>query len=226
MSNQLHETSNNEPRRRVLVEAVKRALAEKGCSLARVPGRGRSNVWVVKKNGKDVRASIRTTRDRWIAFPPLDGGNKWKTLDTVETVYIGAVDSKDQPHRVEVYEVPANEVRQRFNEAYVARTKAGQQILDNFGMWINLDADKRGVVASVGSGIAAKHHPIAVYDMASLLHGQALRASEKLPSDDAGAVAQYPQTTIAQVLADARQRISQLAGVDPAAVKLDIKIEY
>ena len=39
-------------------------------------------------------ASVRTTRDRWIAFPPLDGGTRWKTLDDVELVLVAAVDEE------------------------------------------------------------------------------------------------------------------------------------
>src|SRR5215469_12237341 len=54
----------------LLVEAAKRAARENGYALSRLPGRGLSNVWHISKNGDSKVASIRTTRDRWIAFPP------------------------------------------------------------------------------------------------------------------------------------------------------------
>src|SRR4051794_16459914 len=37
-------------------------------------------------------------------------------------------------------------------------------------MWVNLGLDDRGLPASVGSGLAHKHQPIAVYPISSLIH--------------------------------------------------------
>lgn len=211
----------------ILVGAVKTAAQEKGYRLKRVPGRGRSNVWIVEKNSKELRASIRTSKDRWIAFPPLNGGKKWKTLDGVDIVFVGVVDEKDNPRNVEVYELNAVEVRQRFDAAYAARRKAGQTIQDNFGMWVALDADSRGIPASTGSGIAAKHKPIAVYQMSTLLEAIKGTESEEVEiGDEPSLPGQESANTIGEVMASARKRISELAGVDFAAVRLDLKIEY
>jgi hypothetical protein len=61
------------------VEGAKKA----GYALKRQPGRGLSNTWEVTKDGEAKIASVRTTRDRWIAFPPLDGGpagKRWMML--------------------------------------------------------------------------------------------------------------------------------------------------
>src|SRR5437764_14728201 len=74
----------------ILVRAAKRALEAKGFKLTRVPGRGRSNVWKIERQGKTQRASIRTTKDRCFAFPPLKRGTKWKTLDDVDVVIVAA----------------------------------------------------------------------------------------------------------------------------------------
>ena len=114
MEKTLVELSESE-RWRLMVDAAKAGMAAQGYSLARVPGRGMSNVWNVTKDGETRMASIRTTRDRYIAFPPLEGGTKWKTLDDVEMVAVATVDSKDAPEKVEVYLFPADDVRQRFN---------------------------------------------------------------------------------------------------------------
>ena len=211
---------------RLLVDAAKKAVASQGYSLSRVPGRGLSNIWNITKDGKTKVASIRTTRDRWIAFPPLQGGTKWKTLDDVETVIVAAVDSKDDPENVEVYIFPADEVRKRFNAAYAARKKDGQTIKDNFGMWVSLDRDDRGLAASVGSGILDHYKRVAGYSISELLsenpHEEEAVAEEI--EQEAPEAADF--STIAEVMAWAREQVAQLAGVQADAVKLDLKIEY
>lgn len=216
---------------RLMVEGAKRGAEAQGYTLARVPGRGLSNIWNITKNGKSQKASIRTTRDRWFAFPPLAGGTKWKTLSEVEVVIVAAVDSRDEPENVEVYIFPADEVRARFDAAYSARSKAGQVNKDNFGMWVRLDHDDRGIPASVGSGIINKHKRVAIYAIKDLLAA----GIEKNKSADVGEpddlvvdtdAAEAGPATIAEVMEWARQRVADIAGVSPQAVKLDLKVEY
>jgi hypothetical protein len=221
---------------------------KEGYRLTRLPGRGRSNVWKVERNGKSQRASFRTTQDRWIAFPPLDRGVRWKTLDEVEVVFVAAVNDRDDPRDIEVYEFPAGEVRDRFNAAYAARAAAHQNLRDDFGMWVGLDADPRGIPASTGSGLANKYKPIAVYPITSLIDAGV--ATEVAKPDDASdhepnlrettarilasltareeveAEPASRATTIAEVLAETRKLVALIAGVAPEAVKLDLKIEY
>src|ERR1700680_5124194 len=122
--------SRNAKSWRLMVDAAKQAARDQGYTLSRVPGRGLSNEWKAEKGGKTVRASIRTTRDRWIAFLPLEGGTKWKTLDSAQLVIVAAVDSKEDPKNIEVYIFPAKEVRQRFDDAYKARLAEGRSIPD------------------------------------------------------------------------------------------------
>jgi hypothetical protein len=209
---------------RLLVGAAKKATVAQGYTLSRVPGRGLSNIWNISKNGKTNVASIRTTRDRWIAFPPLEGGTKWKTLDDVETVIVAAVDSRENPEKIEVYIFPAEEVRKRFDAAYAARIEDGRTIKDNFGMWVALDRGEHGLATSVGSGILDQYKPIAVYSISELL-GENL--SEEVEGDEP--LPEAPEanlSTIADVMVWARDRVAQLAGVRAEAVKLDLKIEY
>jgi hypothetical protein len=208
----------------ILVGAAKRAAREKGLELKREPGRGRSNVWKMEQNGKTKRVSIRTTRDRWIAFPPLQGGKKWKTLDNVDTVIVAAVDDPAHAKRVEVYLFEASEVRKRFDQAYAARAKAGQTLKDNYGMWVGLDKDQRGLPASVGSGLAEEHKPIAVYSVDELAAESG--AADTADSDFTDGEGGSQPGTIAEVMNWARERIATLSGVRTEAVKLDLKIEY
>lgn len=225
MGKSLADLSESE-RWRLMVDAAKAGMAAQGYSLARVPGRGMSNVWNVTKDGETRVASIRTTRDRYIAFPPLEAGTKWKTLDDVELVAVATVDSKDAPEKVEVYLFPADEVRQRFNASYAARAKDGQSIKDNFGMWVGLDRDDRGIAASVGTGILEHYKPIGVYAITDLF-AEHPSADDEEPGQAADEIPALPTlSTIADVMAWARNRVAQLAGVRAEAVKLDLKVEY
>jgi hypothetical protein len=212
----------------LMVDAAKRAAEGAGYKLTRIPGRGLSNIWSFKKDGHAQIGCIRTTRDRWIAFPPLEGGKKWKTLDDVELVVVATVDSKESPENVEVYIFPAAEVRKRFNEAYAARAKAGHTNRDNFGMWVGLDVDRRSGASSVGSGIVTKFKRLAVYPIKDLIAEAAIQPAAN-DADVAGGETDglEPQPrTIAEVMAWARERVATIAGVRIDAVKLDLKVEY
>ena len=63
IGNQFAELSSKEMWR-LLCDAARRGLESGGYTLARVPGRGLSNLWLYERNGKRGSASIRTTRDR------------------------------------------------------------------------------------------------------------------------------------------------------------------
>src|SRR6266516_6333350 len=83
----------------LLAEAATRTAQAEGYTLTRQPGRGRSNVWATKKDGRTGSAAIRTTRDRSIAFP-LSSEGRWKTLDQVDAVFVAAVDRLEDPRKI------------------------------------------------------------------------------------------------------------------------------
>ena len=209
----------------LLVGAATRAL---GGAPKRVPGRGRANIWEVEESGRHKRVSIRTTKDRWFAFQPLKKGTKWKTLDDVAIIIVAAVDDCDDPRNVEVYRFDAEVVRKRFDAAYAARTDAGQKVRDDFGMWLNLDVDDRGLPASVGAGLATEYPPIATFPLEGLIAETAAAEPAVVPEDGeaVGTAATREPQTIADVIDWARKRIATLAGVRMVdAVKLDCRIE-
>jgi len=211
------------------VDAAKQGAVDEGYELRRIPGRGLSNIWNLQKGGKTQIASIRTTRDLWFAFPPLERGKKWKTLDEVDQVIVASVDSKENPRNVEVYIFPAKEVRHRFNAAYAARAKDGQRLIDGFGMWVALHKDPRDIAASVGSGLADEYKPVGVYRIEDLLAKPSEGAidpdePEAMEGEVVGDAPSF--STIAEVMAWARERVAALAGVRVEAVKLDLKVEY
>jgi hypothetical protein len=219
----------------VLVAAAKRAMESQGYRLTREPGRGLSNVYAAEIDGKKLRASIRTTRNRWFAFPPLERGEKFKTLSEVDLVVVAAVDSPTAPRNVEVFLFSGDEVRSCFRQAYDARSDAGHSMQDNFGMWVNLDRDPRDVYR-VGSGLAVVNKPIAIYNLDELVQGQAFssQGADVEPEAELGhsetppsaAPAARPSETISDVLTAARVKIAQISGVTVDAVKIDLKIAH
>lgn len=227
MSNQFNNMSDSQTWN-ILVGAATRALEDNGFKPERLPGRGRSNVWEIEENGQRRRVSIRTTKDRWFAFPPLEKGTKWKTLDDVDIVIVAAVDDRDDPRNVEVYRFDAAETRERFDASYAARIEAGQTVRDDFGMWVNLDEDDRGLPAGVGSGLAVAYPPIATFPLEDLIakhDGEPATTPDKGESAGAGGVVTGEHHTIAEVMDWARKRIATLSGVRAEAVKLDCRIE-
>jgi hypothetical protein len=211
----------------ILVTAAKRAIEAQGYKMTREPGRGLSNMWRLEKDGQVKLGAIRTTQDRWFAFPPLNGGAKWKTLDEVDLVILAAVDVVEEPKNVEVYLFPASEVRKRFDAAYQARSKNGHIQQDNFGMWIALDTDKRGIAASVGSGINVPYPSTVVYTVDELAVADTNNGTpaEVEGVDDEPELQQFHPTTIAEVLRWAKERVAEIAGVRVDAVRLELKLE-
>jgi hypothetical protein len=216
----------NAARWHLLVRAAKKGAETQGYTLSRVPGRGLSNIWHVTKDGRTQKACIRTTQDRWFAFPPLDNGKKWKTLSEVDLVIVAAVDSRDEPENVEVYLLPASEVRTRFDAAYAARADAGQILKNNFGMWVRLDQDTRELPASVGSGIIDTHKTVAVFPISELLAADGGEVEEEILNEDARSddastndFENEPPLTIAE----AKRRLAMTFNVDPANIKIIVE---
>lgn len=208
----------------ILVGAAREGLESQGYKLNRLPGRGRSNVWEAVREGKKTTISIRTSKDRWFAFPPLNKGRKWKTLDDVDQVVVAAVDKVDDPKNVEVYRFPAEEVRKRFDANYQAKMEAGLAVKDNHGMWVALKTQTRRRPQSVGSGLGDEYPPIANYSIEELI-AKGFAVGEDAAGDEPRENASE-HGTIADVISQARQQIAQLAGVRPESVRLDLKIEY
>jgi hypothetical protein len=216
----------------LMVAAAKRGAKAQGYELERVPGRGLSNIWTISKDGKTQRAAIRTTRDRWIAFGRLAKQAKWKTLDEVDTVIVATVDSKEKPENIEVFIFPADEVRKRFDASYAARVNAKIVINHDFGIWVNLDLDKRNMPIAVGSGIIERQKPVAIFSINKLLAENAGNVQANEDAEEAEALERTEATepprftTIAQVMAWAREQVAELAEIRIEAVKLDLKLEY
>lgn len=216
---------------RLMVSAAIEGVKKAGYAAKRQPGRGLSNTWELTKDGVSKVASVRTTRDRYIAFPPLDGGKRWKTLDTVDLVLVSAVDDPANPQNVDVYLLPADDVRKRFDASYAARTENGHTVRDNFGMWIMLDQGDDTIAGQVGHSLAVDYPTIARFSIDEL-EGQITPATEQAVEEatvsdiEADGTPEAPAfTTVGEVLTFARAEIARLSGMSSDAIKLDLKIE-
>ena len=138
-------------------------------------------------------------------------------------VIVAAVDVADDPKNAEIFIFEADEVRERFNDSYKARVEDGQSMMEGFGMWVCLDRYDRDVPASVGSGLAEEHEPIAVYSLSELTVSGEAQGRESSDVDEDRRIKE-PQT-FAEVLSGASAEIAKIAGVDASNVKLDLKIE-
>ena len=217
----------------LMVSAALEGAKRLGYSLKRQPGRGLSNTYEMTKDNEIRTASVRTTRDRWIAFPPLNSGANWKTLDDVDLVLVSAVDDRSNPQNVDVYLFPADEVRKRFDASYAARMEQGHTVRDNYGMWVMLDKGEDGVPSQVGHGLAIDYPRIARFTIDELQKGadpDVRKLAEEVPVVEEEAevhevVVEGPQlNTVAEVLAFARDKIAGLTGMPGDAIKLDLKM--
>lgn len=214
--------------RRIMVGAAIAAVEQQGYSLKRQPGRGLSAVYDAVKGSDKKVLSIRTTRDRWFAFPSLKNGTAWKTLDDSDLVSVAAVDDVENPQAINVYLFPADEVRKRFDESRAARIANNHNVKDKWGMWVMLDKGDDNVTSQVGHSLAIDYPPIATFTLDEL-EGEAgtVKAEaaavveEEIEEEQEAAVA---LKTVADVLAFAQERIATLTGMPVEGIKLDLKM--
>jgi hypothetical protein len=214
---------------RLMVGAAIEGAKRIGYELKRQPGRGLSNTYDGIKDGKTSTVSVRTTRDRWFAYQPVEGGTRWKTLDEAELVLVSAVDDPADPRNVDVYLFPADEVRKRFDASYAARSENGHTMRDGYGMWVKLDAGDPSVPSQVGAGLADDYPAIARFSLDELEASAPPQVVEEIPvplqeeasQEEAGGPA---LSTVADVLTFARERIAELTKIPADAIKLDLRM--
>lgn len=236
MENSYFNLSNAE-KQKLMREAILLACEKRGMKISKRRGRGRVNVYIIEKGNKTDSVSFRTSQNRWIAFPPLERGSKWKTLSDVAEVFVATVDEKDDPKQIEVYEFPAAEVQKRFDRAYAARVKEGHKLIDDFGMWVCLD--KANGAYEAGSGIVEAFPPLAIFPVADLMNERSVPVTSDIrddveeDDDSSGAAGDAPlgrgdtpRQQIPEIMALARTQIANAAGVPVKAVKLSLSIDY
>lgn len=211
----------NEPSAyRKLTDAAVNALREKNWEVEKEPGMTRQNVWRMTRNGESHLVSVRTTRNRWIAYNTMEKGKKWKTLDDVAYACIAAYtynDEDEDPNGIEVHLIDADELRAHFDTGYRIRTKGGQKVTDDFGMWICMDQYDEDPLAGGGSGFANGKTLIASYPF-----------GEEDEDDDEGAAAPASAPaalTVAQIVETARAEIARTTGVGVESISLELRMK-
>src|SRR5260370_32704373 len=104
--------------RSLLFQIGIKALHQQGYEVKRIDGSGKSSVRRITKGAQSLKVSIRTTQDKWIAFPRNSEDTAWVTLSEVDAVVVVSVDSVGDPKFAQVHLLAGVDVRQRFYRAY------------------------------------------------------------------------------------------------------------
>ncbi len=191
-------------KRRKMFEIAVGALQEKGWTVTRVPGWKPSERRLSRSGNRPLRATIRTSQDGWLSLPPKDSkGNRFGPLATADRVIVAALDPADTAY-VLIYDFPADDIRQRFEDALKARQKAGYAVGKFGGMWVSLFGNAHPVYG-VGRGVALKQDPIT-----------------RLPLS--GTANHDKAVTLTEVIADAKRQIAHVAGVEVSKVRISIEV--
>jgi hypothetical protein len=190
------------------------ALEKDDWKVERVAGSGKSSVRRITRGAVSKVVSIRTTQDRSIAFPRIEGDKSWRTLDEVDAVVAASVDDKEDPHFANIHLLPGDEMRDRFNRTYEARLKAGHTIPVGRGVWLSLYANESSSpVHHVGAGAGNEHPPFAKVplDATTLISADNEVDEEESKSDEG------------LTIPEAKRRLGITFGVHPSCIKIIVE---
>jgi hypothetical protein len=180
------------------------ALKRQGWTVQRAGSSRKPSERLISRKGKSLRATIRTSRDGWLAFPLKDAeGTRFGPLAKADRVLVVTPDQNDAGYAL-VYDFSADDIRKRFTDAFEARKKAGHAVKGH-PMWVSLFRRKGEghPVYTVGGGVALDSKPIA-----------------RVSIEAAG---KHQVPALADVIAAAKRQIAAAAGVDPAQVRISIE---
>lgn len=139
--------------RHQLTRVAEQALSEDGWGVERISGSGKSSLRRIIRGSNSKVVSIRTTQDRWIAFPRIDEQDNFGTLPDVDAVVASSVNDPDNPEEAWVHLLDGEDMRARFSRAVQARKAAGYALPIGRGIWISLyDEEQETPVTKVGAG--------------------------------------------------------------------------
>lgn len=212
----IFKTPEKVERKKRLVEIGIETLQQQGWTVSRVEGVGKSSVRRITKGGESKLVSIRTTQNKWIAFPPKPGRKGWSTLDDVDVVLAVSVDDGDHPKAANVHWLPADEMRKRFDRAMKARVAADRIQPDKRGVWIPLyhrEDENRENVSYVGGGAGLDHPAIATMP----LNGAKSNGTPTL------AELSFAYGNGRLTIAEAKRGLSLTFGVPESAIKITVE---
>jgi hypothetical protein len=204
--------------RKELRQLGEKALQDHGWTVERISRARKSSVRRITRGSLIQRVSIKTTRDRWIAFARNDADTGWKTLPDVDTVIVAAVDPDDAAF-ARVHMIDAHDLRNRFDRAYAARSAAGYSIDKARGVWIPLYyPDTEEPVTHVGGGAGLDNPPIARYPLECADGARAGTEPMRVTTAET-----KPDSAELLTIPEAKRRLARSLGVDPSAIKITVE---
>lgn len=204
-----------------LVNAALATLERQGWAVAKVRGGGKGRIRKITKGGKSRLAVIRTTQDRYLAFPRNEEDSGWITLSEVDVVVAASVDDPTDPKFALVHIFDASEMRDRFDRAYKARIDAGHSIPLGRGLWLALYEEEGTAPGRVGAGAGLAHPPVGrvpLKEAGSLGMRQPSKSPRTFPPANDAHDDVAPLT-----IAEAKARLARTLGVDPSAIKITVE---
>ena len=226
MREQFTDEADEESLRNQLFAAAIRTLQRLGWTVERIPGFGKASVRRITKGGQRRKVSIRTSQDRYIAFPRNHQDNGWVTLDDVDVVVPVSVDDSENPQYALVHMIEASEVRDRFNRAYAARRAAGHTIQLGRGLWLSLyDEEADEPVKYVGAGVGLAHPPIAHVPLGSAGQGsnRDVEPGAIEPGGDDAVDEGHDDDDKPLTIPEAKRRLARTLGVHPSNIKISVE---
>jgi hypothetical protein len=195
---------------------LKRRLFEIGLETLKSMGytveraQGGSSVRRVTKDGESKLVSIRTTQDRYIAFPRKKDG-AWRTLDEVDIVVAVSVDDREAPRYAWVHLLPGDEMRDRFRRSYEARKALGLKMPPGRGIWLSLyKKESTDNPRRVGAGAGLAHPRVATVSLAE---------------GDNGPGPQQPivEPPVGLTITEAKRLLAKSLGVNESSIKITVE---
>lgn len=150
---------------RQLREIGLQAARDAGYTVTRATGvgRGPNQRFVLKRGSETITAALRTTRDNWIAFPPLEDGT-WGTLSDVDAVLVSALVGGE----AHIWLLPAEELISKFDAGKAFCESDGRVVSIGTGFWRYLFEPSARMKAHLkaGANLTGGHEPLAVIQMA------------------------------------------------------------
>jgi hypothetical protein len=190
-------------------------LRSQGWAVEREPGRGKSSMRRITKGGVSKIATIRTTQDRWVAFPRTKDDKGWLTLDDAEVVVVASVDEKESPKFAWVHVFDQADFKKRLDRAYAVRMKAKRRIPVGRGVWISLYREDDGSPQLAGAGAGrAEASRIAIVPLQ-----KAAPDSPSLPAAPPLSGSNVRPLSIDE----AKQGLALTFGVNPSHIKITVE---
>lgn len=212
--------------RRLLVDVCIQALERDGWVVTRARGVGNSRIRRIAKDSKSKLVAIRTSQDRWIAFPRTRDDATWATLSEVDAVAVASLDP-DDPTYARIHLLDANDLQSRFDRAYAARRAAGHSIPRGRGVWIALyenEALDPPTLVGAGAGLATE----AIARVALPGSDESMAAGVVPPVSPPFAPTTEParagnSSEGRLTIAEAKSRLARTLGVDPSSIKITVE---